>query len=226
MITTARKSVWVVWAGTFLLALSAFLLAPGLDRAVSAWAYGADETFASTISGLTGIIRQWGPDTVLTLLGGVLLWAAIGRWVGLPKLLERAQAAYLALCLLLGPGLIVNAGLKSFWGRARPSQTELFGGEASFTPAWHMADQCASNCSFVSGDAALGFSLTAFAFLNPKWRQIGWMMGLSFGAIFGATRVAQGAHFLSDIVFAGLIVIGLNMAIAHVMAQPEPGHGA
>ena len=226
MITPASKRVWFIWGGFTLAAAVLFTIWPDLDVGTSRLAYGADESFASTITGLTGLIRQFGPDSLLALFGGLLLWAAVGCWVGLPKLLDRAQAIYVTLCLLLGPGLAVNAILKSYWGRARPSQTDLFGGEALFTPALQMTDQCVSNCSFVSGDASLGFCLTVFAFLHAKWRMAGWIVGLSMGAVFGATRIAQGAHFLSDIVFAGLIVIGINMALAQYLGSREQSGGA
>jgi len=223
MITPAGPALWIAWAVSLALAALLFTVWPAIDLAVSQWAYGSDQRFASTISGLTGALRQAGPDSLLALFGALLLWAAVGRWVRLPDLLNRGQAIYVTLCLLLGPGLIVNAGLKSFWGRARPSQIDVFGGTAQFTPALQLADQCASNCAFVSGDAALGFCLTALAFVWRRHAPALFAVGLSVGLLFGASRIAQGGHFLSDIVFAGLIVIGLNMALAHWMASDKAG---
>ena len=61
-----------------------------------------------------------------------------------------------------GPGLVVNGVLKAFWGRARPSQILEFGGAAQFTPPVQIADQCARNCSFVSGEAS-GVTMLAIA---------------------------------------------------------------
>jgi membrane-associated phospholipid phosphatase len=100
--------------------------------------------------------------------------------------------------------------LKDHWGRARPAQTEAFGGSRHFTPAPFPAAECARNCSFVSGHAALGFSLVAFGFLLPPGpsRRSAIGAALAFGAVVGLVRIAQGAHFISDVVFAGLLVFG------------------
>jgi lipid A 4'-phosphatase len=60
--------------------------------------------------------------------------------------------------------LLANTLLKDHWGRARPTQIEAFGGLQRFTPAPLPAAECERNCAFVSGHAALGFSLVAFGF--------------------------------------------------------------
>ncbi len=89
-------------------------------------------------------------------------------------------------------------------------QIEAFGGPHHFTPAPLPAAECPRNCSFVSGHAALGFSLVAFALLLPPGprRRRGIGAALAFGGVVGLARIAQGAHFLSDVVFAGLLVFG------------------
>ena len=56
---------------------------------------------------------------------------------GLPLFLAAA---------LLGPLLIVDSGFKSQLGRARPAQTEVFGGPLRFTPAFLPSDQCQRTC--------------------------------------------------------------------------------
>jgi membrane-associated phospholipid phosphatase len=115
----------------------------------------------------------------------------------------------------LGPGLVVNTVLKDHWGRARPLQIEQFGGSRAFTPAPLPAAQCARNCSFPSGHAALGFSLLAFALLLPPGaaRRLATAAALGVGVLVGLARIAQGAHFLSDVVYAGLVVYGTTAAL-------------
>ena len=54
---------------------------------------------------------------------------------------------------------LINLVLKTFWGRARPNDILQLGGKESFSPWYKYSDACVSNCSFVSGDAAGGFSL-------------------------------------------------------------------
>jgi len=209
---------WIVVGGATIASAVLFTLWPGLDLAIAGWMYGSDQAFASSETGLWGFIHNSGPRAALTLLGAAILLGAASRWLPLPVTPSRRDSAYLTLALLIGPGLIVNAGLKSYWGRARPSQVAEFGGDAMFTPALVMAEQCASNCSFVSGDAAVGFCLTAFAFIVPApFRWPVFTAGVAAGCALGAARIAQGAHFPSDILFAGLIVIAVNAALAHWM---------
>ena len=55
--------------------------------------------------------------------------------------------------------IIVNVLLKGFWGRARPNDILELGGEENFSAWFQYSDACSTNCSFVSGDASVGFSL-------------------------------------------------------------------
>ena len=41
-------------------------------------------------------------------------------------------------------------------------------GEKIFTPWFQISDACSSNCSFVSGDASVGFSFIALFFLTKN----------------------------------------------------------
>ena len=119
------------------------------------------------------------------------------------------------LVYLLGPILLVNGILKEFWGRARPSQITDFGGEKMFTPFYEISDQCASNCSFVSGEASgataifIVVTLLTWAYCGA-WVQI-FAVGLSTIVLVasGFLRVGFGGHFASDvllsILFTGLI---------------------
>jgi lipid A 4'-phosphatase len=115
--------------------------------------------------------------------------------------------AFIVASVVVGPGLVANTVFKNEWGRARPRQIVEFGGGADFTPALAMADQCARNCSFVAGDASLAFALLAVALLAPQSTRARWIAAaVFFGAFIGFIRIVQGAHFLSDVVFAGIFV--------------------
>ena len=137
---------------------------------------------------------------LVSLLRGRPLWRIDGR-----------AAAFLLLALALGPGLVVNTVLKDHWGRARPAQVTEFGGKAEFTPAPLPAEQCGHNCSFPAGHPAMGFYLISFALLIPERRRrhAAEAGAVALGAVFGLARMAQGGHFLSDVVFSGFIVGGL-----------------
>jgi membrane-associated phospholipid phosphatase len=87
------------------------------------------------------------------------------------------------------------------------------------------ADQCPKNCAFVSGHAAMGFFLVTFAFLMASgYRRRAVFAGtIALGAAIGMARIGQGSHFLSDIVFAGLINIAVAWALyAWLAARDGP----
>jgi membrane-associated phospholipid phosphatase len=42
------------------------------------------------------------------------------------------------------------------------------------------------------------------AVVPPQWRALGYGGALAFGAAVGVLRMAAGAHFFSDVVFAGV----------------------
>lgn len=100
--------------------------------------------------------------------------------------------------------LFVNILLKDMWGRARPNDIVDFQGESNFTPWYQFSESCASNCSFVSGDASVGFMLIVFYFITKK--NIYCYLAFLIGTTLGFIRIIAGGHFFSDIVFAQLIV--------------------
>ena len=129
-----------------------------------------------------------------------------GRW-------SRRLAA-LAWVSILGSGLLVNAGLKEYWGRARPVQVAQFGGTQHFSAALMPTDQCKHNCSFVSGHATSGFILMAVGLMGSVATRRRWLwIGLAWGAVVSLARIAEGGHFLSDTLFAGLAVWGSGWLI-------------
>lgn len=117
---------------------------------------------------------------------------------------------YLTMALIMGPLVAVHSGFKNHWGRPRPHQTILFHGEHPFVPSLIvLSDFCYENCSFVSGHASAGFALTCFAL--PTKRRAWLYGGIAVGLLFGAGRVIQGAHFLSDVLGAGAVVMGVTL---------------
>jgi lipid A 4'-phosphatase len=124
-------------------------------------------------------------------------------WLGVPL----RKWIQLAVCLIVGPGVIANFGLKDTWGRARPTQIVEFAGTKAYTPPLTPADQCKRNCSFVSGEASnLFMGFFGLALLFPLRARLLIALGLIAGSFTGFIRMTEGAHFLSDIVFAGVIM--------------------
>jgi lipid A 4'-phosphatase len=142
-------------------------------------------------------------------------------WKRLAPRTRRRAAAFLLLVLLIGPGLIVNT-LKDTWGRARPVAVEEFGGDKRFTPALVPSDQCRRNCAFTSGHAAFGFWWMAPAFVDRRRRGMWFALGLALGLGIGLVRIAQGGHFLSDVLFSGWVVYGTMLVLrALILRRPR-----
>ena len=121
------------------------------------------------------------------------------------------------LCFLIGPLIVTNLGLKDHWGRARPRDVIEFGGSKAYTPPFPAANQCEYNCSFVSGEASsvyVVFFAAAFLFGSYARRLVA--LGVVMGSLTGLVRMAQGGHFLSDVLYAG-VVMALTAAVVQLV---------
>lgn len=135
------------------------------------------------------------------------------------------RVLYILVALALGPGLVVNVVFKDHWGRARPRDVEEFGGDRRFTPAFVIADQCESNCSFVAGHPSVGFVLAGVAFVDRRRRKAWLACGIALGVVIGFGRIVQGAHFLSDVVFSGVFVLATCSLLARYVFRFPSGPG-
>ncbi len=190
--------------------LTVFTLWPGLDLWVSGLFYVPGEGFAMARSGVLEAVRvaiRW--STVTLFFVALFAWPATAV-LRRPAVPGRVWGV-IAGVYLLGPGLLVNGVLKEWWGRARPAQVQPFGGDRTFTPAWRITDQCATNCSFVSGEgagaAAFAVAVVLLAPALPhRWRRLSVAVAVAVAALGGALRVVTGRHFASDTVIAVLMV--------------------
>lgn len=206
----ARYRGPAIYAALFVLAAGVFDLFPHIDLWAAAQFYRggfflSDEPVLHFIYRLVFYVT----DALSILLPLALL---VILWRRQPLFgLTRLSAIFLIAALAIGPGVVVNTVLKDHWGRARPSQIVLFGGTKLFTPPLEPTNQCDRNCSFPAGHPATGFYFVAFALLIPaaRPRRLVFAASLAAGGVIGLVRMAQGGHFLSDVVFSGLIVVGI-----------------
>jgi lipid A 4'-phosphatase len=205
----------------FVAALAVFLVWPGLDLWVSGLFHdGTDFPLADAEALEVPRHLIWTASNV-TALGALALWAV---WLGLGRA-ARVPArlwGWVAAVYVIGPGVVVNGVLKAEWGRARPAY--VFSGESEFTRPFVIADECARNCSFVSGEAAAAVVLAIVwgALLWPRSPGAHrWRLVISLGAVAvlaSALRILTGRHFLSDVVFAAFLVAFIALALWHLMA--------
>jgi len=151
---------------------------------------------------------RWATRALITLLALPGFLAILGKLV-LPQrhMLIQARAALLLVATIaLGPGLITNVILKDHWARSRPIDVRQFDGADRFVPWWDPRGDCPDNCSFIAGEPSGAFwTLAPAALAPPQWRAIAYGAALAFGAGIGALRIGAGAHFFTDVVFAGVL---------------------
>jgi membrane-associated PAP2 superfamily phosphatase len=133
---------------------------------------------------------------------------------------------FLALLLVIGPGLLVNLVFKDHFGRARPVQTREFGGKLSFSPLGQRA-YAGIGKSFPSGHASMGaYWLGLFVFYWKRWRSLAWTfgaLGLVHGVVMGLGRMAQGGHWASDVVWSVAFVYFTAWGLQQLMPAPRIG---
>ena len=215
---------WIATIGLGILAGAVFLAMPDLDLAAARLFYAPETGFVGKRMWVE-VMRQafvvlYFATIALCLVGLILVWRGRTHWLGLRK----RRWLFLAACLAAGPGIVANLVLKEHWGRARPAQVAEFGGTKLFTPPLAVASQCRRNCSFVSGEASSSYVVFyAAAALFPQWAAALAIAGTMAGLATGLIRMAQGAHFLSDVVFAGVFMALTVLALRQAMLRGEHG---
>ncbi len=210
----------ILYVALTALTLIVFAVWPGLDLVVSHLFYdgggfigrGAPERLGRDFFRVT-------PFVVLALYAA--LWFAKRAGARLRWAPSGKAVIFLIATISIGPGLIINLGLKDHWHRPRPIQTQEFNGPYPFRPWYEDNGACKKNCSFVSGEAATGFWVVAPAsVLPPPWRGPAMVAALAFGVCASLLRVAFGGHYLSDVLLGGLVTL-IIIEIARMLIWPR-----
>jgi lipid A 4'-phosphatase len=193
-----------------------------LDLLVARWFWS--DTGGWRLANTTWIqwLYRYGSWPALLVGIGGLRVALGSRWISPLRPLRR-PGLFLALALLLGPGLIVNGVLKKVYFRPRPVQVAEFGGGESFQALGEPTLQRTGH-SFPSGHAAMGFYWLAPAlFLCQRRRKLAvafLALALVHGGLMGFGRMAQGGHWFSDVLWSAGIVWLTALAVLAVLPDP------
>jgi lipid A 4'-phosphatase len=216
-IMTSTTGVLVALIASLIVVGLVFAIWPGLDLAATRALYD-NGGFAGASAA-----ARFGRD-VFRIFPFVVLGALIALYLGKRFGLRAGPApdtraiVFLVASLTIGSGLIVNLGMKDHLHRPRPVHVLEFGGTEPFRPWYRFDGACKKNCGFASGEAASAFWLVAPALLAPPPFQapaVG--AAVIYGVAASALRMAFGGHFLSDVLFGGLISVIVVFATRRVV---------
>lgn len=127
------------------------------------------------------------------------------------------KAAIVGIALVFVVSLIIG-DLKLHWGRYRPYQMDADMGR--FTP-WYHPNGSNGHYSFPSGHTTSGWLLVYLPFLLPRsWRRVQkYLLTVTVGIaiITALSRVRYGAHWLSDVTAASIIVFSVIFLFSRVL---------
>ncbi|MEW6516190.1 MAG: phosphatase PAP2 family protein [candidate division FCPU426 bacterium] len=214
-----------VWGGlAILLALSLPFLFSNADLTLAGlfyhdgWSLGDRQPWAALYT-----YGTW-PGLALSAVALVVFF---GSWIWPRWQPKRRAAALVVLTLLIAPGLLINALGKDFWGRPRPRDVQAFQGNQAFHRFVHPAGPGQGE-SFPCGHASVGFLFASLYFVSRRrtlrWGALG--LGLGYGSLMGLARMAQGAHFASDVLWSGGVTYLTAAVLHHVVLPPAPDPSA
>jgi membrane-associated PAP2 superfamily phosphatase len=154
----------------------------------------------------------------LAVAGAALLIAGLARGKS-----ERFRllGIFLLLCVAVGPGLIINGILKDHWGRPRPRQIVEFGGRLEYVPP--LLPARTHGKSFPCGHCSVGYLYAAGWWVwrrrHPLRAAGSLAAGTALGTLLGFGRMAAGGHFISDVVWSGLIALGVAHALYYYILR-------
>lgn len=171
-------------------------------------------------------LYQYGtlPGLVLAAAGltGFYLSRTRSRWQNLQR-----HFLLVILTLIIGPGLLVNAVGKDYWGRPRPEQTQTFGGQWEYRSVFSPGTPGRGK-SFPCGHCTMGY---AFLTLAVFWKRSLWIacMGsltaLAYGSLLGVARMAAGAHYPTDVLWSlGIVAMVIAVLYYWVLRIPDFHH--
>lgn len=161
---------------------------------------------------------------VILALAAAVVW--VGSWRYRPWLRYRRTCAFFVLAVLLGPGLLVNGVVKPVWGRPRPKQTAIFGSSRPYQH-WWKPGEIGDGKSLPSGHASMGYALVAVAYWvapsrSPRRQRRVLVVALAYGSLLGLTRIIQGGHFATDVLWAGCLMCCLVALLHRCLPAPAP----
>lgn len=197
----------------------------GVDLAVTRKVWTPEGKFIYNRAEPWYFINRYGmyPMDLLAALGGAVAVSALfvkrtRRW--------WRQGLFFALLMAVAHGLIVNSYFKTHWGRPRPHMVAEFGGTREYREPWEKADDREAKSFPSSHSSAAFFMLSPWFVLRRRDRKkaLLWLGGgIAYGSAMGVARIFNGAHFLTDVMWAGGVVYITGAVLAWLLSVEEAG---
>lgn len=202
-----QKHLWWLLPLFFMALITPFT--PEIDLAAARWFYVdghfSKDGFFSFFYNYAIIPGQFAGAIAAIILMLSYFIPSLHRW--------RAPLLAVLLTFVLGAGFVVHTMLKDHWGRPRPKQVTEFGGEQPFR-AWYQPNffhQPEPSKSFPCGHCTMGFFFFSAAFAlqrtgHRRWAVFFKVYAIVMGCLLGLARIAQGGHFVSDVLICGVLL--------------------
>lgn len=225
--TSNRLPVSFYWLPALILLFGSILiLSLDLDRRVSSLFFSDNGEWNLADNGLFVFLYDFGPIPVF-ICAGLAIGLGLFRFRDSQFRFHRTLCLATVLLLALGPGLVINGIFKEHYGRPRPRNVTDFGGNQKFVPLL-VYNPDGSGKSFPSGHASMGFFWLGFvpwfaaAFPHRRTWMIFLTAGLLHGGLMGLGRIAQGGHFLGDVLWSAGFVYFIATALLVLFHPKKP----
>jgi len=226
-----RRIVELILVAGVLALITGVLQWTDADRFIARLIWRPGQTWPGIGVPFWRFLYHWAPLPAF-VLAFLSLAALVRSFLNHAEAREKKRYLFLLLALVLGPGLLVNTLLKDQLGRPRPRELTEFGGRYQYVDPLD-SGPVEKNSSFPSGHASVAFYLLVPWFVyRDRHRVLGLVFlfsGLGFGVLVGMARIFQGAHFVSDVLWAGGLVylvagiLALVMRVGMEGSPPEAG---
>lgn len=221
---TIPRSWWI--APLLLMAGLLMLETTGIDRAVSDWFFDArTQTFPWRHAYLFDtMLHHW--TKYLVILITCIIAAALG-FTYITAALRPWRRLLLFIVLAITLATLTVTVMKQLTDRPCPWDLVAYGGGVPYTRLFTAREPShARGLCFPAGHAATGFALLAFFFAAHHLRRVtlaraALLAGTFAGIALGMGRVAQGAHFISHVLWSGLVCWLIMVGLYALLMTPR-----
>jgi len=206
------------------------LEATDLDRLVQSWFFDPlIGGFPLRYNAFLEVVLHYWTKYVVALIAGLAIAGFLLSFTVAALRPHRRLLLFVSASIALSTAAVTSLKLVS--GKHCPWDLEQYGGLLPYTKLLEPAPPAAApgHC-FPAGHASTGFSLLAFYFAgrarrSPRLARAGLILGLSAGLVLGFGRMLQGAHFLTHVLWSG-VVCWLVILLLYVTFYGREPHGS